>query len=487
MSNSLRKFTFDIGWAFGSTAIMAIIGFVLNLVVGNYLGPEGLGLYGIVLTVYLIGTLVAAIGLPSALLKYSAEYQHISEKLDSVVSVTLLLSTLLSLLTSLGVFALSGFIGRLLDMPALPILLRTLAIVFPFFMVNKTFLVLLNGLRQMHIVSPVESLRYILMLAFTVLLINLGYGVRGAVYAMIAPEFLLLPALFLFTRKHYRLSLQDFRGTVRTLTTFGLQTFLGNVIDNVGTRLNLFLIGYFLTENEVGIFTAATMFYTGLLTLPAAVQRITNPTISAQHGSSNLIAITNTVNQVMKYVMILLGAIGILFIPFVRQVIHIAYPNDPQFLDAMLPLTILMFSLASYGAISAIGSTPASMRQPRWNVMYAAVYLTVGFTLNVLLVPRLGINGSAIATSINNVLAPLFFLYILQKALLIHIQFTTLIKQFLISVSLDLLILLGIHLGFHPLILAPLVAALYASSLILAGIVGRKDIFLLQRIFKPAQ
>lgn len=487
MSDSLRKFTLNVGWAFSSTAVAAVIGFGLNLVVGNSLGPEGLGLYGIVLTVYLVGTMAAAIGLPSALIKYSAEYQHEPEKLDSMVSAVLLLSTPLGLLTGLGIFALAGFTGRLLGMPALPALLRALAIVVPFFMVNKTFLALLNGLRLMHIVSPAESLRYVLMLAFTLLLISNGYGVRGAVYAMILPEFLLLPLLVFFARKHYRPRLKDLWATTRTLTAFGLQTFLGNVIDNIGTRLNIFLIGYFLTESEVGIFTAATMFYTGLMTLPAAVQRITNPTISAQHGNNDLPAITSTVNQVMKYVMILLGAMGILFILFVRPVIHIAYPNEPQFLEAVLPLTILMFSLTSYSAISAIGSAPASMGQPRWNVVYAVVSLTVGLILNVLLVPRLGISGSAVATSITNVLAPLFFVYVLHTPLRIHIQFTTLVKLFLISVSMDLLALLGTQCGFHPLVLAPLLMALYVGSLVLTRTVRRRDIAIIAGIFKPAQ
>jgi O-antigen/teichoic acid export membrane protein len=487
MSDSLRKFTLNVGWAFSSTAVAAVIGFGLNLVIGNSLGPEGLGLYGIVLTVYLVGTMAAAIGLPSALIKYSAEYQHEPEKLDSMVSAVLLLSTPLGLLTGLGIFALAGFTGRLLGMPALPALLRTLVIVFPFFMVNKTFLALLNGLRLMHIVSPAESLRYVLMLAFTLLLITKGYGVRGAVYAMILPEFLLLPLLVFFARKHYRPRLKDLWATTRTLTAFGLQTFLGNVIDNIGTRLNLFLIGYFLTASEVGIFTTVTMFYTGLIILPAAVQRITNPTISAHHGNNDLAAITRTVNQVMKYTMILLGIISIFLIVFIRPVIHIAYPNQPRFLDAVPPLTILMFSWTSYGAMSAIGSAPASMGQPRWNVVYAVVSLCVGLILNVLLVPRLGINGSAVATSITNVLAPSLFIYILKKALRIHVRLTTLIKLFLISVSLDLLALLGSYLGFHPLILALPVAVLYAGSLVLAGIVGHQDIALLQRILKSTQ
>jgi len=307
------------------------------------------------------------------------------------------------------------------------------------------------------------------------------------VYAMILPEFLLLPLLVFFARKHYRPRLKDLWATTRTLTAFGLQTFLGNVIDNIGTRLNLFLIGYFLTASEVGIFTTVTMFYTGLIILPAAVQRITNPTISAHHGSNDLAAITRTVNQVMKYTMILLGIISIFFIVFIRPVIHIAYPNQPRFLDAVPPLTILMFSWTSYGAMSAIGSAPASMGQPRWNVVYAVVSLCVGLILNVLLVPRLGINGSAVATSITNVLAPSLFIYILKKALRIHVQLTTLIKLFLISVSLDLLALLGSYLGFHPLILALPVAVLYAGSLVLAGIVGHQDIALLQRILKSTQ
>jgi len=487
MSNPLRKFTFDVAWAFSGNATMAIIGFVLNLIVGNLLGAEGLGLYGIVITTYLLGSMVGAVGMPSSLIKHAAEYQSTASKLNRMVSTALITSTLLSLLTSLGIFALANPIGHLLDMPALPGLLHTLSIGLPLFMVNKTFLALLNGLRQMRLVSLIESSRYILIMVFTIIIINLGYGIPGTVYALIAPEFLLFPILNIFTRKFYRLSLQDFWATNRVLTSFGLQTFLSIIIDNVGTRLNLFLIAYFLTESDVGIFTAANMFYIGFITLPAAVQRITNPTIATYSGNRKFAAITNVVNQVMKYVMILLGSVSILFIILVSQVINTAYPNNPQFINAIPPLIILMFSLSSYGALASVGSTPASMSQPHWNIIYAIFSLSVALILNLLLLPRWGISGSALATSLTNILSTLFFLYILQKKLRLNIQITVLLKLFLINTSFNLLALLGIYLGLSPTLLIPLIITSYIGSLLLTNIVGQQDIILLQKILKPTQ
>jgi len=179
--------------------------------------------------------------------------------------------------------------------------------------------------------------------------------------------------------------------------------------------------------------------------------------------------------------MILLGSVSILFIILVSQVINTAYPNNPQFINAIPPLIILMFSLSSYGALASVGSTPASMSQPHWNIIYAIFSLSVALILNLLLLPRWGISGSALATSLTNILSTLFFLYILQKKLRLNIQITVLLKLFLINTSFNLLALLGIYLGLSPTLLIPLIITSYIGSLLLTNIVGQQDIILLQK------
>ena len=64
----------DVQWAFISLAISSLVYFLLRVVLGKELGASGLGLYTLVLTVYLFGMQFAIFGMGAAVRKYVAEY-----------------------------------------------------------------------------------------------------------------------------------------------------------------------------------------------------------------------------------------------------------------------------------------------------------------------------------------------------------------------------------------------------------------------------
>jgi len=67
-----KKFAFDVGITFIASVITLPLGFVITVVLGRYLGAGDLGLYRMASTIYGIAMLVAAIGIPAAMIKYVA-------------------------------------------------------------------------------------------------------------------------------------------------------------------------------------------------------------------------------------------------------------------------------------------------------------------------------------------------------------------------------------------------------------------------------
>ena len=66
-----KKFAFDVGITFIASAVTLPLGFVITVVLGRYLGAGDLelGLYRMASTIYGIAMLVAAIGIPAAMIK----------------------------------------------------------------------------------------------------------------------------------------------------------------------------------------------------------------------------------------------------------------------------------------------------------------------------------------------------------------------------------------------------------------------------------
>jgi O-antigen/teichoic acid export membrane protein len=64
-----KKFAFDVGITFLASLVSLPLGFVITILLGRYLGAGDLGLYRMISTIYGIALLVAAIGIPAAILQ----------------------------------------------------------------------------------------------------------------------------------------------------------------------------------------------------------------------------------------------------------------------------------------------------------------------------------------------------------------------------------------------------------------------------------
>ena len=71
-----KKFAFDVGITFLASVVTLPLGFVITVALGRYLGAGDLGLYRLTSTIYGIAMLVAAIGIPAAMIKYVAEFKN---------------------------------------------------------------------------------------------------------------------------------------------------------------------------------------------------------------------------------------------------------------------------------------------------------------------------------------------------------------------------------------------------------------------------
>ena len=76
-----NKFAFDVGITFFASVANMLIGFVIMVLLGRYLGAGDLGLYRMTSTIYGIAMLIAAIGIPAAMIKCVAEFKDDKRKL----------------------------------------------------------------------------------------------------------------------------------------------------------------------------------------------------------------------------------------------------------------------------------------------------------------------------------------------------------------------------------------------------------------------
>ena len=70
-----RIFVFDVSTTFTALVISMLLGLIIIVLLGRYRGAGDLGLYRMTSTIYGIAMLVAAVGIPAAMIKYVAEFK----------------------------------------------------------------------------------------------------------------------------------------------------------------------------------------------------------------------------------------------------------------------------------------------------------------------------------------------------------------------------------------------------------------------------
>ena len=395
-----KKFAFDVGITLIASVISMLMGFVITILLGRYLGAGDLGLYRMVFTIYGIAMLFTAIGIPAAIIKYVAEFKDDGAKSDAIVSSGVITSLIIGIVFSMLFYFSSGIFEGLFNMPGLSRLLKILSPVFPFALVGGALLGFLNGCREMKKYGASVIIQSVLMVIVTVVLIYYGFGVAGAVIGIVLSSVGSCSFLILISRNHFKITLSEYVKTTKKMLGFGAQILAAGSINEINNQLDIILIGFFLISADVGYYAVAIGLSRFFWLIPLSVQRITYPATSTYWSENNHTALNNMFNKSMKYCTVILVLVGLGVGFFAEAIITIIFKED--FVCAVLPLQILLIGTVIRGSIAQpIGGSLSGIGRPDLMLKIIAVMATINVILDIIMIPRVGIVGAAIATTIS--------------------------------------------------------------------------------------
>jgi O-antigen/teichoic acid export membrane protein len=414
MTEQRTRFAFDVGWAFVSQVTTLIVGFVLGIVLARWLGPHQLGLYRISFVVYAIATLVSTFGIPSSLTKLVAELKTDSQRTNRIVSCAFANSFVFGIIVFAVIFGISSPIAQLLDMPELGRLLRIVAFALPFVSLHHTEVGLLNGLRRMKWFAVLNASYSVLMFSAVISLVLGGFGVEGAIFGLLLAVAMAAVLGFVIAKKYFSFDLQDYVRNSREILSFSSKVFSINAINQINYYVDTVLIGYFLVSTQVGYYSIAVGLSRFLWIIPGSIQTITFPATSEYWSRNDRQAMFLMFDKSMKYSACVLLPVGMCLAFFAEDVITLVY--GAEYTLATSPLIILLVATIAGGATSrSIGATLAAIGRPGLGACIAAAATVPNIVLNIILIPRFGIVGAAIATAVTLLLIPLANLFFIIK------------------------------------------------------------------------
>ncbi len=180
-----------------------------------------------------------------------------------------------------------------------------------------------------------------------------------------------------------------------TAIRFAAPSWLANLLQFLNYRLDLFLVGYFRDLRAVGLYALAATLAQLIWLVSNSVASVVFPRIAVA-DEPPLVAARRTASLArgVLFVGLALGACLAVAAPIAIPTLYGA-----EFRDALPALFLLIPGVVVFGPANVFGAHLAGVGKPRLNLWVSAISLVVTVLLDLLLIPRYGFVGAAIAST----------------------------------------------------------------------------------------
>ncbi len=236
---------------------------------------------------------------------------------------------------------------------------------------------------------------FLALVAVLLTLFLLGHKTAGgALTAFAAGQWLAVPLLVLLGSRTLLRGMGLDAALARAIFRFAVLAGVASMISYLNYRADTFVVEYFKGKSAVGVYSSAVLLtesvwqFSGSLAL-AAYARV---------GGLDRQAAAALTTRVMRHTLVILAVVcGGLFLvaPVLVGVLPSSFAGASTALRLLLPGTML------YGLAAALSGYYTYQRGKPWvAASIAATGLVIDIGLDMALVPRMGVNGAALASSI---------------------------------------------------------------------------------------
>jgi O-antigen/teichoic acid export membrane protein len=394
-----NKLSSDIAWTMGSFMILAMSGIVINIVVAYFRGTEDLGVFNLAYSVYIIVSQIAALGVHYSVLRYAAMNQENPRELGSMLGSALLVVTVLGLLMAALVFVSEPLFARAYDSERAARAISYAAFGIALFPASKVLISFLNGLRHMKAFSVLQAARYIMVAAVVTAFSVSDQDFTLASLCFVVAEIVTLAAAAIYIASQRLVQLMRIRKSwLREHTSFGGRSLLAGMFGEINTRVDVLCLGLFLGDREVGIYSFVAMLLDGLYHLLAMVRVNFNPILVNCVRDSGWPEAQRMLRFSKRFIPLIMIALSAIVFAFYWLVAFQLVP-ERGLQEGTVVLLILLGGLVATSPFIPFDNMMLISGYPGRQTLQQAVAFVVNVSLNLALIPVVGIEGAAIGTA----------------------------------------------------------------------------------------
>ncbi|MFC1911836.1 flippase [Chloroflexota bacterium] len=401
MSYSYQTFTKNVAIIGIANVLISLSVVLLIPLLTKTLGAYDYGIWAQVnVTIGLMAT-VAGLGLPYAIVRFLAarkSREEIQKEFYSVFGMVLISALVFSAL--LIIF--SSFLANVFFNGATQIVIITGFIIFVW-LLDSLCLNIFPAFGQMRTYSAITVAEAFGRVGLIAILILKGYDLFSAVLSILIIRAILFFVLAYLVKTRIGIARPHFY-KAREYLSFSIPTIPADITGWVVASSDRYVVSYFLGVTAVGIYSAAYVLGNIPYMLSGLLSFVLLPTVSRLYD-------TDRMNEVKIYLRYTLKYFLALTIPFIfgaailgKQVLSL-FSTQEIAAQGHYVVGIIALGTLFLGAYSVISHILILVKKMKIIGVVWIISASVNLGLNILIVPRLGVLGAAITTSISYLLA----------------------------------------------------------------------------------
>ena len=182
---------------------------------------------------------------------------------------------------------------------------------------------------------------------------------------------------------------------LRKVTGYAAPLYLGNVVQFLNQRLDIFLVAAFASLRDVGLYALAVSLAQLLGLVSNSVGTAMVPRIASRSASEGAFQAAQLSRMTLA-----VGVMGaVAFALIASPLVHIVYGQ--VYAGALPPLLALLPGAVALIIVNILGSYFFGLGRMRINLVVSVIGLCATLPLDLTLIPRFGATGAAVASSVS--------------------------------------------------------------------------------------
>jgi O-antigen/teichoic acid export membrane protein len=380
-----------------------VLGVASTILLSRLLGPGGLGEFRLGSVLVQLVTAFCVLGLDKALLRYlpilEARGQRGRGLLAAGSSVVFIISLALSavILLAAPILARSYF-----HSPEMTSVIRLFSLQIPVLALFRFFSGAVTAAKRFDFASKVTNILSPAVFVFLLTLLAFIWpSVKGAIAARIVAQFAASCFLAVFVVQHYsklRQTAPATPGVFRNYLLLSMPLFVIGIGYQLLNQMDTIMLGHFVSPKEVGIYSVAFKVSAFVLIGLEILLPIVAPLFAQFRATSDNQSMETLFTAVTKWLcyssMVIFAAIAV----FRVELLHVFGKGFTVGSSALLILAVGQFVNAATGPTGVLLTMTGKQR---WELANILSMVAFNFVLNLLLIPKLGMTGAAVAAALS--------------------------------------------------------------------------------------